>query len=373
MNLTDCNQFSYHLLRIADAPSLQVHSSMPTGQSETLKRAGTSKFLLVSVAIVALVGVWLKRQLLPTHRYLPWHQTFYWLQFLRIYDRQASEYGLDGGDCQAKLLNTTYGQTHVFACGSKDRQPVVFFHGGALNALMYGKWILPKLQSSRYVVAVDYPCDTGRSIPADSDPNNCPQTTEAIADWARQILEHRDLGLRGRASLVGYSYGALISFLAARHHPHLVDKLALLAPACIFEELDPGFLWRALVLALFRSRYAHNWFFRWLSPDPHFDLWRTVPHEMSEQLDAGRELAATLFAVPAQAFPQDILSLVAKDHPTFLALGDHENIVKNLTLGIERAHRAGVQDIKVYPQAGHLLFLEVPEELERDVVVFLTN
>ena len=142
---------------------------MPTVQSPTPKASRWTRFLLVSVTVVALVGVWLKRQLMPTHRYLPWHQTPYWQKFLQVYDHQASKYYLDGGDCQAKLLDATFGPTHIFACGSRDMPPVVFFHGASLNALLYGNWILPKLKSRRYVVAVDHPCDLGRSLPADLD------------------------------------------------------------------------------------------------------------------------------------------------------------------------------------------------------------
>jgi hypothetical protein len=142
---------------------------------------GTAPAILV-IWIVA-VGVWMKRQLVPSHRYLPWHRTPLWLSFLDVYDRLASQY-FEG--CDSRLVSTRFGDTHVFACGSAAHPPLLFFHGAASSSLMFGRWLLPAFKHNYYSIALDYPCDTGRSVPPNGDVGDALGATGTLARGARR-------------------------------------------------------------------------------------------------------------------------------------------------------------------------------------------
>lgn len=328
------------------------------------------KVALSFVVCIVVLGAWMQRQMFPTHRYLPWHGTPQWHHFLGVYDRLAAQYFGSRDDCQSQMLSTSFGQTQVHVCGSAEDPPVLLLHGAGSNALIYGQWLLPNLTATHHTIAVDYPCDTGRSIPPEGDPELCPQTQEALADWVSQVLQ--GVGVSRRTSLIGYSYGAFISFVTALHRPDLVDKLVLLAPAGTFVDLSPAFLWHAVVYALFRSERSHQYFLKWISADPNYDLLQSPPDDL-EQLVSIREVAATVLAVQTETFNSSVLEQVLDNHPTLLGLGEDELLLQNVTHAAERARRAGAAQVKLYPQAGHLMLIEASDAIVRDVVSFLTS
>mmetsp|Transcript_5627 Transcript_5627/g.8287 ORF Transcript_5627/g.8287 Transcript_5627/m.8287 type:complete len:115 (+) Transcript_5627:140-484(+) len=48
---------------------------------------------------------------------------------------------------------------------------------------MYSDWLVPAMRNSYSVVAVDYVCVVGRSIPKDESLSNCPKTQQDLAEW----------------------------------------------------------------------------------------------------------------------------------------------------------------------------------------------
>lgn len=177
--------------------------------------------------------------------------------------------------------------------------------------------------------------------------------------------------MNGRASLVGYSYGGYASALAARHHSNLIDKVMLLGPACVFDDIASEFVWRATGAAVVRSRPGQNWLWGWLSVDPAFDLWRTTPPDFAQLLDVGREVSGTVFPLPEGSLSDAALEQLTREHRVFVGVGEHERALTNLTKFIERAYQSNAHTVKVYSGAGHLLFLEVPQVVEDDVAAFL--
>jgi pimeloyl-ACP methyl ester carboxylesterase len=238
---------------------------------------------------------------------------------------------------------------------------------------MFGRWLLPAFKDSHYSIALDYPCDTGRSVPPEGDPSKCPSTEEEIAAWVAQVISQ--LGVAAPASLVGYSYGSLVAFLTARHEPRLVDRLVLLAQPMIFgENISPSFLWRGLVFQLFRSDERLNWLFRWLSTDPNFDLLQ-LPGNWYELFTATNRVgASTLSVPPGSSYDVSVVGKVARRHRTFVGLGERDALVKNVSAAIDNARQAGAE-VHVYPDAGHLLLFEseASDRITSDVVEFLNS
>ena len=328
------------------------------------------KVALSFVVGMVVLGAWMQRQLFPTHRYMPWHNTPQWDHFLTVYDRLAAQYFGSRKECQSQMLSTIYGQTQAYVCGSVDDPPVLLLHGAGSNALIYGQWLLPNLTATHRTIAVDYPCDTGRSIPPHGDPSLCPQTQEALADWVSQVLQQ--VGVTKPASLVGYSYGAFVSFVTALHRPDLVNKLVLLAPAGTFDDLSPAFMWHAMVYALFRSECSHQYFLKWISAEPNYDLLKSPPDDLALMVSI-REVAATVLAVPTVTFNSTVLEDVLHRHPTLLGVGEDEWLLQNVTNAAERARRAGASQVTLYPQAGHLMLIEASNAIVKDVVAFLNS
>jgi pimeloyl-ACP methyl ester carboxylesterase len=103
---------------------------------------------------------------------------------------------------------------------------------------MFGEWLLPAVvKQNNFAIAVDYICDTGRSVPKDGKVENCPSNEMEIAQWWVEEIA-TELSLKKSVSMVGYSYGAYISVWTALHKPELVDQLVLLAPRHIFGSMS---------------------------------------------------------------------------------------------------------------------------------------
>jgi pimeloyl-ACP methyl ester carboxylesterase len=235
---------------------------------------------------------------------------------------------------------------------------------------------------------VDYPCDVGRSVPPEGDPSRCPNSEEEIASWVEQVLSQllpppsdkgSDNGENApkKATLIGYSYGAAVAMFTAIHRLAVVDKLVLLAPASLLDDLSPGFLWHAMILALFRGDWGQNYFLKWVSsptsPNGEYNL-DTVPVHERNQLVAIREVAATVLSVPTPNFNDTVLGEVFGRHPAFVGVGEHEKLLRNASgTASARALRNGAQVVRVYPNAGHLMLVEAGDRVARDVVAFLND
>lgn len=295
---------------------------------------------------------------------MPWHETPEWIRLLQIYDEQAAR---QYASCNSKIIETAFGATQVYTCGDSSKAPVLFLHGAGSNALIYGDWLIPALRESHYCIAVDFPCDVGRSAPKDMNPKNCPATEQDLAQWVQEILFQ--LSVSKPASIVGYSYGSLIAFIVALHKPQLVNKLILIAPAAVFAPVEFSWIWRALVYGLTLTEYSHNWFMQFMSADPNFHMNQMEPH-YKNLTEAIRLVSGTVLSVPANVFDNEVLQEVIDVHPTFLLLGVNETVT-NATLAAERAKIAGAET-KLYNNSGHLMLMEDSrDDIARDVASFI--
>ena len=328
--------------------------------------------------------------------YLPWHDTPQWERLLRIYDIVATK---DLSDCSSRYVATDYGETHVFLCGNNNdhdnsgdendennnndptttntNPPVVFLHQAGYNALQYSDWIVPQLRNSHYCILIDMPCDTGRSLPPNGDPEQCPQTKEALVEWMEQVLTNvlppatETQQQQQKVSFVGYSYGVFVAVTMALMRPSMVDKMVWIAPSGVIAPCGLSTMVRAVVYALIKNEWMQNNFYRYMSAEGDaFSLDNLSPN-LREMTHAIREVDGTLLGV----YDPDFLSdeqLRGLSESTLLLVGQHE-VLLDPTYATERANQAGMQ-AKLYPDGGQLMFMETPKAaIANDVKEFLTT
>jgi pimeloyl-ACP methyl ester carboxylesterase len=332
---------------------------------------------LVAVVLVTLVG---RRIIFPkSPSYEPWHMNEAWDRLLKVYDETADEVYKK---CESKLVNTSFGMTQTYACGHRfNSPPVMFFHGAASDSSLFGEWLLPAVvKQNMFAVAVDYICDTGRSIPKDGKVENCPSNEKEIVQWVEEIAAA--LFLKTPVSMVGYSYGSYISFSTALHKPELVDKLVLLAPGLLFRSLSKSFFFRAMVSnMMMATNSTQDWLWKSLTTNSSFSL-QTLPPRNVEHFLAMRDVQATVLKVMCNGCYSDkTLKEVMESHDTFVGIGEKDSTVSSswspqttsTTWVAERALDDGATKVVVYPGAGHLMCWEHPtdELIVQDVLEFL--
>ncbi len=134
-------------------------------------------------------------------------------EILRTYDKLLAQWGIAIEEME---LDTTYGMTHVIACGKKENPPLILFHGvGDDSALM---WIYNAEYLSRYyrVYAVDTIGGPGKSVPGILYNKEFDDVL-----WIDRILE--ELGIE-KAFFAGVSHGGYMVKMYSLCRPERVKK-----------------------------------------------------------------------------------------------------------------------------------------------------
>src|SRR5690349_5705859 len=130
-----------------------------------------------------------------------------------------------GTELPGRLIEIADSEAYVVDAG--DGPPVLLLHGFADTADSWRR-VLPRLMSTRRVVAVDIP-PFGRSTPPVM--NGTP-----VVDWYASFIDALldELGIE-EATLVGHSLGGAIALAYCLERPGAVDRLGLIAPAGLGE------------------------------------------------------------------------------------------------------------------------------------------
>lgn len=113
-----------------------------------------------------------------------------------------------------------------------DGPPLIMLHGGVTPSEMFGA-PLAEMAKAHKVVALHA---RGHGLSKDS---SRPWSFEVFADDVAALIGH--LGIR-KASVMGYSSGALVALQTAIRHPQLVDKLIVISTAFRSDGLYPEVL-----------------------------------------------------------------------------------------------------------------------------------
>lgn len=124
------------------------------------------------------------------------------------------------------------GQLNLYYENHGQGTPLVLIHGGGSTIQTTFGRILPQLAKSFRIIAVELQAH-GRTADIDR-----PLSFEQDADDVAALLNHLQIS---KASLLGFSNGGTTCLQIAIRHPHLVDKLVLLAAAYKRDGLINGF------------------------------------------------------------------------------------------------------------------------------------
>jgi pimeloyl-ACP methyl ester carboxylesterase len=256
---------------------------------------------------------------------------------------------------------TSYGQTHMISCGTKDARPLVLLHGGYASSTMWFPNIA-NLAEKFHVLAFDTIGEPGKSVPTKK--NN---TKSDLAAWLVGVLDELKIQ---QTKVVGLSRGGWLALNLAIHAPLRLEKIVLLSPAASFIRLTKFF--SAIAGSVMRiptrtiSRIAlHSWVAR------DFKVNDLFAEQFITGLQSWNWAMATngYSGVMPFVFPDDELQQIKL--PVQMLIGDHDKLNPLSVLGQARQMIPQIQT-EIIPNAGHFLSMEQPELVNARVLEFLT-
>lgn len=260
-------------------------------------------------------------------------------------------------------------RVHVLEAGADGAAPVMFIHGG--NSVAAG-WepLLSLLQDDLRLYAPDRP---GCGLTDKLDYHGAPFREHAIAFIGATLDE---LGLE-RVSLVGNSMGGYWALLYALAHPERVERLALVGepagssrhPSTRFRLISTPGLNRLLYATALKPRRAQaRRQMRMLVAHPErvSDAFLDMAQAGAEAPGAQRAWLSMLEEVnPAQWAPKLTYALRPElsriQCPTFFIWGDRDFC--SPSWGKEMCKLIPNAQIEVIPDAGHLAWLDAPQQV----------
>ncbi|MET0713880.1 MAG: alpha/beta hydrolase [Mycetocola sp.] len=258
----------------------------------------------------------------------------------------------------AKRLMT--GVTLQFAeRGAPTGEAIVFLHGYTDSWFSFSR-VLPLLPHEYRALAL-----TLRGHGDSEKPDCC----YAIDDFVADVVAFLDACEIGQATIVGMSGGSFIAQLAALDYPQRVSRLVLIssAPTLQGNEAVAGLGHEMLRLEdPITPQFVTEW--------QQVNLYRPVPDDFFETV------VSESLKLPARVWRNFWKGVVlAPDHssrlgeisvPTLVLWGEQDAVFSRddptqLAAAIPNA------TLKVYPETGHSVHWERPEEVVRDLVAFM--
>ena len=252
-------------------------------------------------------------------------------------------------------IPTTFGLTHVVACGLTGGDPVLLLPAMAFSATMWYATV-SALFGEFHCYAVDFPSDIGLSS-LDHPPGN---RSDCVA-WLRELLD--GLGI-AKASFVGASYGSFLVLNFAIAEPARVKKLVLSSPAAGIVALPKSFYVRLFLSMLLPGRPAVERIMHWIFAD-RFPL----HHPVVQQLMVATKCLKPRMKVYPGVFTECELGGIFA--PVYLLFGEKE-VCYNPCSAADRARRVMPNaTVEIVPNAGHMLVMERPDFVNQRILQFL--
>ncbi len=241
-----------------------------------------------------------------------------------------------------------------------ERESVVFLHGVGADHTV---WVLPTRYFDRKgfnVIAVDFPGSGWSQGPP-------LETIEEMADWVTEVLDA--VGVE-RAAVVGHSMGALVALAMAATHPERVRSLALLGvavPMTVSDELldsarrnDPAAI--QMINLWSHSRRAQ------IGGNDVPGIWMLGVSQRLLERSAPGVIYAGLRA--CHEFRSGLEYAGTISCPVLFLLGERDSMTplrraKPLLDAVPHARSV------VFPQAGHALMSERPDEVLDELITIV--
>jgi pimeloyl-ACP methyl ester carboxylesterase len=338
--------------------------SQRLGSSYSLKRSNRL-WVYLALAILFLCLFFLPGQLIRQHvltdmsAWHPFRSAKAKAEYIGLYDERAKAWPVPS---EARLVDTSYGQTYVRISGPIDAPPLVLLHGAGATSLMWAANV-KDLSAAYRTYAIDNIYDLGRSV--------FTRKIEAPADlvkWLNEVFNTLELG--DRINLVGQSYGGWIAGLYLLRYPGRLDKVVLLAPAMTILPFRLEFLERGLFGSLPIRWFGRSMMF-WLLKDlaRKDEAGRKLVEEYADHLHLGRMFFKPKSLVrPTLLSDEDWSSIKV---PTLVLIGEHEKIYSGWK-ALKRLKRVAPQiRAEIVPGAGHDLTIVQAEMVDRMILEFL--
>jgi len=322
----------------------------------------TALTILILLICIIGFGVWISpKQMDFASPYHPFTSEQAKETYLKLYDERAKKWPVAS---ITKMVETSYGKTFVRISGPESAPPLILMHGVGGNSLQWISNVEPLSRHFR-IYAVDNIYDNGRSIPYK------PMTSaDDYVNWLNEL--YNALGLHDQINMVGLSYGGWITSQYALRFPDRLNKIVLLAPVGTVATLSPGWIARAVLIALPFKYFAKN-FVYWLAQDTVNSGEKgvaLVDEHVDEAYTAVRSFTARRMANPTVLTDEELRSIHV---PTLFIVGENEKIYPPREV-IERLNRVNPEvQTKLIAHAGHDLIMAQPQEVDNFILEFLNR
>ncbi|MCP4895985.1 MAG: alpha/beta fold hydrolase [bacterium] len=273
---------------------------------------------------------------------------------LQIYEARLEQWPVSYESLQ---VATSFGNTHVIACGDAANPPVVLIHAFGAGATMWAANVEDLARDHR-VYAIDVIGDLGQS--ALDDPKVYPRDGRAYSSWLTEVFD--GLGIEA-ANVVGSSMGGWITLNLAIHAPERVDRIALLGPMGI-PPVTLKVMIRLLSLALFPTEGKKERLIDWAIGDHP-----AAVETYGEYLRAAMDCASRVRVAPPKKLSEKELARI--NAPTLLILGGKDGPIGDPDRSARRAKRTIPNvTVEILPDSGHMMSTEAPEVVNARLVEF---
>lgn len=175
-------------------------------------------------------------------------------KIIALYDRQIKELHIPYEDI---YIETSYGRTHVIACGNEEKPPLLVFHGGNATTA-YNLKCCDFLMPHFHIYAVDTIGHPGKSAET-----LLPPFGQAYGRWAKEVIEK--LGYEKMACFGG-SFGAGILVKLMCVAPKRVSKSVLLVPSAIRNAPSLKSMNMMFPMCMYLLTHSEKWFIKCILP-----------------------------------------------------------------------------------------------------------
>lgn len=261
---------------------------------------------------------------------------------------------------EERVVDTKSARTHLLVWGPVDAPPLVVLHGAGSSALA---WDLQAeaFGRNRRVYALDVPGHYGLSVSAKPMKKMADLTT-----WMDEVLDALQLS---RVDMLGHSFGGQVALYYALHAPARLNRLLLMAPGAL-HPLRSAYLFRAM-LTVFGTRWITENLMRYLGArvNDHHEPYETrLQHVIDDGMIVGRHFGMLEMPWPTTLRDEELRALSV---PTLLIIGEQE-VIYDAHKAMARA-TALIPKLQtaLIPNAGHLMNLSHPEQLDAAIAKFL--
>jgi pimeloyl-ACP methyl ester carboxylesterase len=277
--------------------------------------------------------------------------------YLGAYDALLRLWGVP---VESLYVSTHLGRTHILAAGDYEAPPVVLLPALSVSAAAWFASI-KNLARKHRVYAPDIIGDAGKSVL-----ERHPQHRSEYAFWLKQVFEVLEVY---KPALVGHSYGGWLALNLASYIPEAVHKIVLVAPA---SGIYPFNAVTKFMGYMTRLPGVQNLPFQ---PDRKFletraaHAFQSNRHLMQMIEIAGHEYQPSVL-YPSELSDDELTRITAR---ILLLVGEHEPLYDPAKAIARASTLIPHFQSAVIPDAGHLLMMEKPAEVNQHILRFIED